>query len=496
MRTGQFRVAGRYRRIAAVAAVSLALVATAAPTSLAEESVAPTPEATASASTEATATPTPVADPSPTAVTTDPVKPVAPAIEQEPPTAEPPVVAPPCVVTAASVTFKASGYATNLWGTTQDCAAGTIVAEAKVGSSWVRVGTATTSGAGGYAIPLSGQTDIAGTYELRAVLNGTSSNITAFQRLAVPTVASANQKLVGKTTYTWGRFDTDRSLEVWTEVLIGGSWARSQTRSTTASGDFTIPLTYGSTSPGTYRWRVAARYPEGSVLHTKEFTLRRLAQPTVASAGTKPIGQTTYTWGRFDGGAGIKVWTEVYVSGSWALSQVRQADANGYYSVPLTYGANVAGNYRFRVAGRYPDGTVARSKEFTLTRTNPALNLDRRCLTGRVMCASKTTNTMHWMIDGRIIETVEVRFGRVGMETREGQFQVGWKSRYHVSSIYGTPMPWAMFFSGGQAVHYSADFMSNGYVGGSAGCINVRDAVKLDRIYNQVRVGDKVVVYW
>ncbi len=33
----------------------------------------------------------------------------------------------------------------------------------------------------------------------------------------------------------------------------------------------------------------------------------------------------------------------------------------------------------------------------------------------------------------------------------------------HVSSLYDTPMPFAMFFSGGQAVHYSPDFAANGY---------------------------------
>ena len=491
MRTGQLRVAGRYRRIAAAAAVSLALIATTAPASLAEETAAPTPEPTASVSPTAGVLPKAVEEPT---LTEEPTAPSSPSAEAEPPVEEPPAPTPTCVVTAASAEVKAPGYATNLWGSVRDCSAGTIVAEARVGTGWVRVGAVTTTGTGSYVIPLSGQTDIAGTYQLRAVINGTASDTTTLTRLGRPTVASANQKLVGLTTYTWGRFDTDRSLETWTEVLLGSKWSRSQTRTSTSDGSFTIPLTYGAITPGTYRWRVAARYPDGSVVRTSEFTLRRLALPTATSAGTKPVGQTTYAWGRFDAGPGISAWTEVYVGGKWSKSQVTRTDSTGSYTLPLTYGTNVQGTYRFRVVGQYADGTIARSREFTLTRT--ALGLDSRCLTGRVMCASKTTNTMHWMIDGRIIETVEVRFGRVGMETREGQFQVGWKSRYHVSSIYGTPMPWAMFFSGGQAVHYSADFMSNGYIGGSAGCINVRDAVTLDRIYNQVRVGDKVVVYW
>ncbi len=57
-------------------------------------------------------------------------------------------------------------------------------------------------------------------------------------------------------------------------------------------------------------------------------------------------------------------------------------------------------------------------------------------------------------------------------------------------------MPYAMFFSGGQAVHYSADFAARGYNGASHGCVNVRDKGKLSALFDQVQVGDKVVVYW
>jgi lipoprotein-anchoring transpeptidase ErfK/SrfK len=65
-----------------------------------------------------------------------------------------------------------------------------------------------------------------------------------------------------------------------------------------------------------------------------------------------------------------------------------------------------------------------------------------------------------------------------------------------VSSLYDTPMPFAMFFSGGQAVHYSADFAAVGYNGASHGCVNVRDYDAVAWLFDQVQVGDKVVVYW
>ena len=122
--------------------------------------------------------------------------------------------------------------------------------------------------------------------------------------------------------------------------------------------------------------------------------------------------------------------------------------------------------------------------------------LDPRCTTGRALCIDKSSNSLRWVVDGDVMMSVDVRFGREGMETREGQFAVSYKSRDHVSSIYDTSMPFAMFFSGGQAVHYSPDFAANGYNGASHGCVNVRDYDAIASLFDQVNVGDKVVVYW
>jgi peptidoglycan hydrolase-like protein with peptidoglycan-binding domain len=126
----------------------------------------------------------------------------------------------------------------------------------------------------------------------------------------------------------------------------------------------------------------------------------------------------------------------------------------------------------------------------------PAAQPDPRCMTGRVLCVSKTSRTLRWMIDGRTVSTMEVRFGAQYTPTREGVFSVTFKSRHHVSTLYHSSMPYAMFFSGGQAVHYSADFAARGYYGASHGCVNVRDEAKIAALFAQVRTGDKVVVYW
>ncbi|GLX53689.1 lipoprotein [Streptomyces hygroscopicus subsp. hygroscopicus] len=133
--------------------------------------------------------------------------------------------------------------------------------------------------------------------------------------------------------------------------------------------------------------------------------------------------------------------------------------------------------------------------ELYLMGGQPAAAPDPRCLTGRVLCVSKTSRTLRWMVDGRTVSTVAVRFGTRYSPTREGTFHVYWKSRHHVSTLYDSPMPYAMFFSGGEAVHYSYDFAARGYAGGSHGCVNVRDEAAIAAMFAEVRVGDKVVVH-
>jgi hypothetical protein len=122
--------------------------------------------------------------------------------------------------------------------------------------------------------------------------------------------------------------------------------------------------------------------------------------------------------------------------------------------------------------------------------------LDARCATGKALCIDKSTRRLRYVVDGKVLASMDVRFGAKATRTREGQFSVSWKSRNHVSKLYDSKMPFAMFFSGGQAVHYSSDFAARGYNGASHGCVNVRDYSKIQWLFDQVEVGDKVVVYW
>ncbi|NHB85393.1 L,D-transpeptidase [Tessaracoccus sp. HDW20] len=116
-------------------------------------------------------------------------------------------------------------------------------------------------------------------------------------------------------------------------------------------------------------------------------------------------------------------------------------------------------------------------------------------MTGRAFCISKNQRKMAWVVNGKVDTVLDVRFGSELTPTRNGAFQVNWKSRNHVSSLYHTAMPYAMFFSGGQAIHYSPDFAARGYNGASHGCVNVRNKAALARLFDLAKVGDKVIVY-
>jgi peptidoglycan hydrolase-like protein with peptidoglycan-binding domain len=123
-------------------------------------------------------------------------------------------------------------------------------------------------------------------------------------------------------------------------------------------------------------------------------------------------------------------------------------------------------------------------------------DVDKRCLTGRVMCISKSTRSLTWVIDGVPQYGFDVRFGSDELPTREGVFSIYKKKIDVISNLYHTPMPYSMFFSGGQAVHYSSNFARLGYSGASHGCVNVRNWNGIVRLYNESRIGDKVVIHW
>ena len=145
--------------------------------------------------------------------------------------------------------------------------------------------------------------------------------------------------------------------------------------------------------------------------------------------------------------------------------------------------------------GAPPRATAAKSSAAS-SKAIAKYRLDRRCLTkGRVLCINKKTRKLVYLVNGKPVQVMDVRFGASKTPTRNGVFKVYRKSKNHVSTLYHSKMPYAMFFSGGQAVHYSSDFKARGYNGASHGCANIRDKKKIAWVFSRVKVGDRVVVY-
>ena len=230
-------------------------------------------------------------------------------------------------------------------------------------------------------------------------------------------------------------------------------------------------------------------------------TPKRAPAPAAKKAAPAPVPPAAVLWSRGDSGRDVRelqarlrqvAWLFDGPTGSYDdLTESAVKGFQGKRGLPPTGKTDTVTWQRLLRMTREPG-----QWELYLMGGQPAAYPDPRCLRGRVLCISKTSRTLRWMVDGRTLSTVSVRFGSQYTPTREGVFSVYWKSRHHVSTLYHSPMPYAMFFSGGQAVHFSADFAARGYGGGSHGCVNVRDETAIAAIFAEVSNGDKVVIYW
>ncbi|MEU6505562.1 L,D-transpeptidase family protein [Streptomyces sp. NPDC046942] len=231
------------------------------------------------------------------------------------------------------------------------------------------------------------------------------------------------------------------------------------------------------------------------------WTARLPVPPPIRTPAPAVVPADPVLWVRGDIGTGVRElqarlrqldWLSEGPTGSYdGPTEQAVAGFQGKRGLPRT-GRTDTLTWQRLVAMTHTPGTW----ELYLMGGQPAGAPDPRCLTGRVLCIDKTTRTLRWMVDGRTLSTLSVRFGALYTPTREGVFHVYWKARAWTSTLYHSPMPYAMFFSGGQAVHYSYDFAARGYAGASHGCVNVRDEAAIQQLFAQVRVGDKVVVYW
>jgi hypothetical protein len=196
--------------------------------------------------------------------------------------------------------------------------------------------------------------------------------------------------------------------------------------------------------------------------------------PPRTSPSAAPAAEPPPLWREDDSGDGVRE-LEARLAQLRLLDRVR---VDGTYGTSTTKavrtyqqhaGVDVTGSVDRRTWSRLQADTSRPTKaELFPPAPKPSagtVRLDERCLAGRVLCIDKSTKRLAWVVDGKVVDTMSVRFGAVSTPTREGTFTVYRKSIDHVSNEYGTAMPYAMFFSGGQAVHYSSDFAARGYDG-------------------------------
>lgn len=111
---------------------------------------------------------------------------------------------------------------------------------------------------------------------------------------------------------------------------------------------------------------------------------------------------------------------------------------------------------------------------------------------GQHACYDRWRSQVNLYSNGRLLNSWLVRGGSSTLPTRLGTFRVYYRDIDHVSGLYGSPMPYSQFFSGGQALHGSRLLM-NPFVGHSHGCVNfyVEDARQLWKL----TVGKRLFVH-
>jgi lipoprotein-anchoring transpeptidase ErfK/SrfK len=117
---------------------------------------------------------------------------------------------------------------------------------------------------------------------------------------------------------------------------------------------------------------------------------------------------------------------------------------------------------------------------------------------GLDVCYDRSRHQLTLWSGGRLQNAWLVRGGdRGGLETRTGHFRVYYRNIDHVSGLYGSPMPYSQFFSGGQALHGST-YMIDPFEGHSHGCVNmyIEDARQLWRLTSGRKLGVHVHGRW
>ncbi len=106
--------------------------------------------------------------------------------------------------------------------------------------------------------------------------------------------------------------------------------------------------------------------------------------------------------------------------------------------------------------------------------------------TKMIIFVDKASQTMLVDLDGKHYQ-LPVSTGKEGFETPTGDYHPTWLSEHHRSSQYDAPMPYAVFFTGGYAIHATSAVADLGKPA-SHGCVRLAPeyAAKLYRLVEAV----------
>lgn len=182
-----------------------------------------------------------------------------------------------------------------------------------------------------------------------------------------------------------------------------------------------------------------------------------------------------------------------------AVVQLRLQHAGLYYGRAHGVYDNATVNAVLRLQEKFLYNESGRVNKYTyqllLAITQRGPNLPSTCNSGLVICVDKTQRMLRLVRNGRVVMAMDARFGAPGKETREGLFQVFAKVADDYSRLYNVPMLYSMYFSGGQAIHYSFGFAADGCYGASAGCVNTRIRSQAAALYDRTPMGTPVFIY-
>ncbi len=114
------------------------------------------------------------------------------------------------------------------------------------------------------------------------------------------------------------------------------------------------------------------------------------------------------------------------------------------------------------------------------------------------ICISKKQRVLRFFKHGELFLFEDVRTSVPASLTRTGNFHIFDKQWSVISTDYHTWMPRAMFFSGGEAIHFSPFFGAphyDGYNGGSHGCIGQFSLKMATKVFNMTPIGTLAKVY-